>query len=155
MLVEHTFVTTLEAGPAVRLACEFLQSAGFRLEGVASDGVQAVRGRKRPNTRKIRLLPQSVKLVYDRGRVNVAAAITPRGGKDKPVHADLMTALVRGLEHLLAGGEPLEQVAAAWFAAEAGSGALWTAGDKFLVGCLVVLIVLAVAIVIIGVAASW
>ena len=154
MLVEHTFVTTLEAVPAVRRACEFLQGAGFHLESVSNDGVQAVRGRKNPNTRKIRELPQSVKLVYDRGRVNVAAAITPRGAKDKPVHAYLMTALVRALEDLLAGGQSLEQVAATWSAAEAACRRGWTAGDKFLVGCLVVLLVLAAIIVIIGIAAS-
>jgi hypothetical protein len=41
-----------------------------------------------------------------------------------------------------------------WSAAEAACRRGWTAGDKFLVGCLVVLLVLAAIIVIIGVAAS-
>ncbi|NQT11772.1 MAG: DUF1343 domain-containing protein [Planctomycetes bacterium] len=101
MLVEHVFVTTMEMSEAMERTAELLESLGFRIDSVSGDSICAVRGRKNANTRKIFLLPQAVTVQFDRGRITIAASITPRGGKDLPVHTTFVTALVRAIEGLL------------------------------------------------------
>ena len=150
MLVEHTFVTTMEDADAVRYAGDFLQWLGFRIVSAADGSVEAIRGRKHPNSRKLAQLPQSVKLLCDRGRFSVAAAVTPRGGKDLPVHANMMAALTVGLELLVAMGRTPEEAAAEWHAIESGSGNLWSVGDKIGLGCLIAIGVLVVLSVTLG-----
>ena len=151
MLVEHVFVTTYEMDHAMGLACGFLQGAGFRLASVTPDTIEAVRGRKQATARKVVQLPQVVRLTYDRGRVTVAANITPRGGKEMPVHAKLMTAMARGLEWLLVDGRSTDEMMAEWAGADSAAGSIWTIGDKIAVVCLVILLVFIAVGIAIGI----
>lgn len=141
MLVEHTFVTTLDMGEAMDLACGFLGRLGFRLKSVTPNAIHAVRGRKKPTSRKVKLLPQTVDLTYDRGRVTVAATITPRGRKGRPIYGDLMTSLARGLEMLLADRAPDDQAGAEWARIHSQTPRIWSIVDKIVVVCLSTLVV--------------
>jgi hypothetical protein len=84
MVVEHSFVTTMEAAEAFRVAGEFLTSRGFRVtdgpRAHESDGARCeVMGFKCGGTAgsrgsRVADLPQSVWVEYDRGRVVVGAS---------------------------------------------------------------------------------
>ena len=87
MVVEHTFITTIEGHDALRMAWELLVSRGFAplppLEAAqlphSPNAVELRRGRENPDRAKsVVELPQFVRVEWDRGRVTVAAAITPR-----------------------------------------------------------------------------
>ena len=151
--MEHTFVTTLEKDAAIARAEAFLQGLGFRLEPTSADGLHAVRGRARPNSRKVRLLPQSVTLVYDRARVTVAASVTPRSRKQLPVYAELTTALARGLEKLLVDGLDPEAAAAEWRAVQAARPTVWITMDTVgvvmlsILGALLALVLVVLALI--------
>ena len=141
MLVEHTFVTTLDMGEAMGLAHGFLRRLGFRLKSVTPNAIQGVRGRKRPTSRKVKLLPQSVDLTYDRGRVTVAATIMPRGRKGRPIYGDLMTSLARGLEMLLVDRAPEDQAGAEWARIHSQTPRIWSVLDIIGIACLSILVV--------------
>lgn len=127
MVVEHTFITTLEGHDALRMAWELLISRGFAplpppeqaLRPLAPNAVELRRGRENPERAKsIVELPQFVRVEWDRGRVAVAASITPRTwmGRQytpgsmitKPISArqpdqeNLLLAVIGSLEMLLA-----------------------------------------------------
>src|SRR6266550_777518 len=83
MLVEHAFITTLEASDALQLASRFLNARGF--EAVAQNAfalgpggwnvLEMTRGkRKAQRAKSVVDLPQQVRLEWDRGRVTVAAS---------------------------------------------------------------------------------
>ena len=94
MLVEHTFVTTLPQAEAFGAASAFLQERGFVAlpQGqfpVGPHGWTALevrRGVANPARAKTVLeLPQQVRLGWDRGRMEVAASVTPKArGSGKP-----------------------------------------------------------------------
>ena len=92
MIVEHVFITTLEAPEAIRLASQVLSSRGFVARAVAaievaapgavagtpprSAGLEMARGKaSAARARSIDELPQRLRLDWDRGRVTVAACI--------------------------------------------------------------------------------
>jgi membrane-bound lytic murein transglycosylase B len=129
MLAEHTFVTTREKDDALSATARFLESLGFRIDQRGENEVRAVRGRRQPNSRKVRLLPQMVRVTFDRGRVTAAASITARAGKEREVHSALILAVVRGLEALLVHDATLEQAGAEWNQADARAGSIWLARD--------------------------
>ena len=109
MLAEHTLVTTLEAPDAVRLAREFLCVYGFNEVRREEHALHAARGRAKPNQSiSVSDLPQSVVMRYDRGRIELAVAVTePK--KVEAAHRDLALALLDGLYQLLAhDGRPDE-----------------------------------------------
>ena len=136
MVIEHVFVTTLEAPDALRRSSEFLASGGFVVQGQNAfqlgswNGVELVRGKQNAaRAKSIEELPQRVKIEWDRGRVTVAAYIqafaphtfTIGSGVELPanspkvrLHAQLMTAIVQGLELLLAYHQPPEEAGRAW-----------------------------------------
>jgi hypothetical protein len=148
VVVEHSFVTTLESADALRRASDFLKLHGFEaLTGGAFQIGQAGwttlemrRGRRNAaRAKSISQLPQSIRLDFDRGRIIVAASITPSsiwGGsswtrigfgldrgvpevaKKMRVHADLLTAIANGLELHLAKGVQAPIAAAQWSAIE-------------------------------------
>ncbi|MDD4891277.1 MAG: hypothetical protein PHU85_15255 [Phycisphaerae bacterium] len=148
MLVEHVFVTTLEEDAALGWAAEFLRTLGFKFDPAPAHSLLARKGRAHANTRKIALLPQQAVVSFDRGRVSVAAHISPRGGKGHGVHAELMTALAQGLEAVLVHRLPLDQARARWDTILLTRGTLWASADYLGIGCLVVL----AAAIVIGIA---
>jgi len=131
MVVEHTFITTLPEPDALRMAWELLHSRGFTplpaaelaARPPASNAVELRRGRPNPDrARSIVELPQFVRVEWDRGRVVVAASITPRTWMNrqytpgtimtKPINArqpdqeNLLMAVIWALEQLLAHRRP-------------------------------------------------
>ncbi len=152
MLVEHTFVTTYDGDVTIQMAADFLETLGFRIESASPQELRASRGRKRPTTRKVTKLPQAIHLTYDRGRVTVAASIMPRNNKERPIHAELMTALVRSLEQLLASQLPGAQCEAIWLDVETRAGSLWPTSEVVILVVLSVFILAMVIVVIFTIA---
>ncbi|HEY2586650.1 MAG TPA: hypothetical protein VGI81_12875 [Tepidisphaeraceae bacterium] len=127
MVVEHTFVTTMEAPQTMSAAAQFLQEFGFVADGQRAfalggtwDALEVRRGRARRGKRyAIRDWPQQVRLEWDRGRVDVAASATPpptgnfdtRWGdklrKDESASVqELLFTVARSLELLLGARQP-------------------------------------------------
>jgi hypothetical protein len=153
MVIEHSFVTTLDAGEAMSRASDFLQQRGFEVEPRAAFSVAAPapiiaagaatlapppqqqgwtdlsvkRGKKNvARARDATECPQRIHLEWDRGRVSVAASITPkpsqrsvliwgvvgvaimaassRGKKTGREESELMLSIARSLEQLLGTG---------------------------------------------------
>ena len=140
MVIEHQFVTTMDAPEAMRTASEFLTSRGFAVKGQNAFAVgggwttlEVSRGRKNAaRAKSVAELPQRVRLDFDRGRMTVAAAIeyfrhgafgtsarepAPDSKKVRD-HAALLTAIVQGLELLLANRLPPEQASSEWATVE-------------------------------------
>jgi hypothetical protein len=133
MLVEHTFVTTMDAPEAMTAASNFLQEFGFALDGERGfaiggtwDALEMRRGTPKSRYRgAIHNWPQQVRLEWDRGRVDVAATARPpmRGRldysganlrkKEAAVVQELLVSLARSLEFLLAARSP-DQARAAY-----------------------------------------
>jgi hypothetical protein len=142
LIVEHVFITTLDAPAALRLASEFLTAAGFRVMRERAFSVDApwtkldvargVDGAAR--AKSIDQLPQRLVLEWDRGRVTVAASIEwfapgafrtgsakeppPHSPKIRP-HIELMHGLMLALEALLARRVPMEEARQPWAELEA------------------------------------
>ena len=92
MLVEHSFVTTVEESEAIGVIGEFLTELGFSRVEVESDRLLANRGAAKPNRGDVSNLPQSVLVEIDRGRVTIAASIHELG-KPRASHRALMTSI--------------------------------------------------------------
>jgi hypothetical protein len=142
MVVEHTFITTLEATDAIDAAGNLLRSRGFTALPRSASPVpppwnvlEMRRGRGVPDRAKSILeLPQFVRMEWDRGRVVVAASITPyvtmgrqrvpgamrscRIDARQPDQEHLLVALVGALETLLAHGRPADESVTALAAIE-------------------------------------
>jgi hypothetical protein len=146
VVIEHTFVTTMDSPQAIRAAMSFLGERGFTSAQNPAfpvaptpsqmDTLHMRRGRANPNRAKsVAELPQTLRLDFDRGRVTVAASITPShawGGSrwtsvgaageraDRMVmHQKLLTSIVIGLELLLAQREHPVTASREWQLAEA------------------------------------
>jgi hypothetical protein len=143
VLVEHTFVTTLPPAETFGAAAMFLQQRGFvalpqeqfPVGPHAWNALEVRRGVANPARAKTVLdLPQHVRLGWDRGRVEVAASVTPKprgsgksfvptgfatsgdwGGSkaQDPAIGQLLLTIARCLELLLAHRNG-EQAAAEW-----------------------------------------
>ncbi len=147
MVIEHSFVTTLEATQALESSFRFLQSRGFSpnhgdvMRPQATENrLELKRGKENPaRARNVSELPQSIRLDFDRGRVSLAISITPStawGGRsfstsdggvqikdvEKPnrlkLNHDLVVGIAYGLERLLVVGVPAEAEAGDWIDAE-------------------------------------
>src|SRR5205814_3803523 len=100
MVVEHTFVTTMQDREALTAATGLLNSRGFVAVGeqaFSMDGswnnVEMRRGRAKPRGAKSILdLPLNVRVEFDRGRIAIAAAITSwiRGSREQ-IPGELIT----------------------------------------------------------------
>jgi hypothetical protein len=148
MVIEHTFITTMEAPEALSAASNFLQAGGFQVTNNSAfqmggwTDLELSRGRGTPARAKdVSQCPQQVRLEWDRGRVTVAASVTQRPRKEKRfmwsgraaylagplsgappkdrAYADLMLVITRGLEMLLAQRVPPQEAAREWLAVEA------------------------------------
>ncbi|MEZ6235344.1 MAG: hypothetical protein R3B68_14240 [Phycisphaerales bacterium] len=113
MVVEHDFVTTLDADECLRIASDLLIEEGYSIEPDPSGTAFGFRrgGKAAKVTTRIDRLPQAGRLAYDRGRVTLAASIRPRA-KAKDLHRDVLLDLATGLERRLADAEPLERILA-------------------------------------------
>ena len=141
MILEHTFVTTLEAKDALSQASKLLTENGFELEPESSfsmDGawnrIKLRRGKKSPQkARHICELPQRIQMDYDRGRIVTALQIEamPVGSfwhvssepnansrKARP-HIALMTRISQTLEALLVHRVDPREAAQQWKQLEA------------------------------------
>jgi hypothetical protein len=142
LVIEHTFVTTLDSHDALALASDMLSRRGFESEGESGfqlgEGwttLQMRRGKKSASRAKsLAECPQQVRLEWDRGRVSVAAVMEPwtrrrsfaigpsiggdvsitRNKKGTKDATDLMFALANGLERLLAEHQPAEEAIQEW-----------------------------------------
>jgi hypothetical protein len=118
MLVEHTFVTTLDEAATVQRAQEVLTGLGFASsssDGQAGPAYQ--RGLKNPaRARRVDHLPQRAVLTFDRGRVCFAASTEEarRLRKDDELQKRMLLSLARLLERCVGGLEDLELVRADW-----------------------------------------
>src|SRR5688572_22889522 len=136
MVVEHTFVTTLSDHEALGAATTLLGSRGFSAVGGGAfpmDGawthVELTRGKTNPaRAKSIAELPQNVRIEFDRGRICMAASVTPwqRGGREQipgemttrsnkrphPLQQELLLALVAAMELLLVHRAPPERCVA-------------------------------------------
>jgi len=122
MVVEHIFITTLEANDALQLASQFLGSRGFEASpqaafALGSEGwsvLEMTRGKKNAaRAKSVVEFPQQIRLEWDRGRITVAASSTSiyesrattvgkrasaRVGRNQQA---MLTALVTALQDLL------------------------------------------------------
>lgn len=136
MVVEHVFITTLEAPEALQLASQFLGRRGFSARpqegfamgaGGAWNVLEMVRGTHNPRKAKsVVQYPQTVRLEWDRGRVTVAASSTSyqearsdyvgrrNKGKVAQWQQQVLVGLVTHLQNLLEGRADPEQLASAW-----------------------------------------
>ena len=134
MLVEHTFVTTMDAPDAMRQAAEFLGEFGFVAQadrafqmGQTWNALEVRRGSTRRRWRSpMRDWPQQVRVEWDRGRVGVAASMSPppRGRldtsagnvrrRDRLAVEQTLVTLARSIELLLVPGGSADQARAAW-----------------------------------------
>jgi hypothetical protein len=178
MLVEYSFITTLEARDAMRVASDFLTSRGFVAEAsgaFALDGGDwnALEVRREKRTGKARTqtavdLPQVIRLEWDRGRVtlaalslqlpsfNTAVSSAPRGNRTESEQRQLLWAITQSMM-LVVGAQQPDQGAAEWDRVEQEIVAQAIAkrkGVKPLVIILGILAVIAVIIAIVGVATS-
>jgi hypothetical protein len=179
MLIEHTFVTTLEAPQAMELACSFLRELGFAVSNLPSvaDGawlqsLELTRGdRPHPDPRRSR---QTVHLAFDRGRMTIATSISPArrgsfgisassiGGEPSATsqwgqpHAQRMVALADTLESLIARGQSPQEVWRSWMAIENASSrkAFAARQSSMIKGTMIALVVLLLIVCLIGSANS-
>jgi hypothetical protein len=128
MVVEHSFITTLEEPAAMAIAAAALGELGFQEEptgGAAGAGGYSqeflLRGIK--GGRTAAAWPQRLIIDFDRGRVTLATSATPparrpfqlgrRGTAQLPLVEQRLLLTVRSVEAILAG-EPMESVRAQW-----------------------------------------
>ena len=144
MVIEHTFVTTMEPADTMRAAADLLTRRGFENAGGSAFAVgsgewntlEMRRGKnKAAKAKNIAQLPQTAHVHWDRGRVSIALAIEPSAvwggggislgfgldggtpdGKPKKMklHTELLMAIANALELVLAQRRPPESVTGDW-----------------------------------------
>ena len=174
MVIEHTFVTTLDAAETTQRARELLTSRGFRPRsstGGAETGsgshLEFYRGTTAAKSAKsVSELPQVVRMDLDRGRVTVAISIEASatwggasgwgGPSERPqkmtLHTRLLTAIANALEAVLARGLEAPEATAEWDKVERdvtiAAEDVARAGRRRLIALLVVLGLIIVGIVL-------
>jgi hypothetical protein len=147
LVIEHTFVTTLDSHDALALASDMLSRRGFVTEGESGfqlgeewTTLQMKRGKKSAARAKTPSeCPQQVRLEWDRGRVTLAASIEPQSRRNRTFAfggvigyglyamrnkrataeaTDMMMVISTSLENLLVQNLPAEEAGKAWFAQE-------------------------------------
>jgi hypothetical protein len=139
VVIEHTFITTMPPEQAMSAASQLLASRGFinaaevafRMDGEWTC-LEMRRGETSPRKAKsIPELPLSVRMDYDRGRINLALSMPAYrrsfwtgGGEHAPErpqarpHVQLLLHIANALEALLAPGPQRPTVGAEWAALE-------------------------------------
>lgn len=141
MVIEHTFVTTLDASEALQAASSFLEQCGFSAASpTRPSSLEMRRGKSNPGrARSVAELPQSIRLDFDRGRIGLALSITPSpawgGGswlnseveikatdqkllKRMKLHTDMLIAIAGGLEKILVHRAAADVASREWAEAE-------------------------------------
>jgi hypothetical protein len=136
MVLEQIIVTTLPMPEAMARAEQYLATRGFVPASAAANAfpisvdnqattLQMRRGRKSERgAASVSQLPQQVRLDYEHGRVTIAlsignvAALSSASQRDKPLQSELLLAIARGLEELLAYGRSGEIHYDQWDSAE-------------------------------------
>lgn len=127
MVIEHSFVTTLEPMLMLRQAHDCLAARGF----ICTQGTEPIRGktdawsiemkRGKDNPARAKHIvesPQVARVEYDRGRVSLAVSIVaPRKNVER--HILLLKGIVHGLESLLSCTGPGAADYEPWDRAEA------------------------------------
>jgi hypothetical protein len=143
VVIEHTFVTTLDSTQAMQAATRFLSVGGFEPAGGPTfpvgggewNTLEMRRGKKKAaRAKNIAQLPQTAHVQWDRGRVTVALAIEPSytwGGstflgvsfgaahanpKKMGLHTQMLSAVATGLEQVLVQGASPDTAAQPWLA---------------------------------------
>lgn len=143
MVVEHSFVTTLDAPDALRTAADFLRTFGFEAQTETAFALDqqwkalevhrgVLKGRK---SRAVNEWPQMVRVEWDRGKVDVAASMSVPSRraswnvelgagsratkKDERLMQQMLVLIARTLELLLAQRLPPEQARVEWEQLEA------------------------------------
>ena len=115
MLVEHTFVTTLDAEPALTASHEVTTLLGFLPVPDSAQGRQTcewVRGMSKVKYYiRISDLPQRIRLDFDRGRVTLAVYVQERGREKPQLHEDMLVTIARAIEARLSGKTTEEALA--------------------------------------------
>jgi hypothetical protein len=177
MLVEYSFITTLEANDALRAASDFLTGRGFivettnafALDGGSWNALEVRRDKKgRARTGTAVDLPQVVRLEWDRGRVTLAAlslhaptfnkrlSREPGGGRIEIEQRRLLWSIARSME-LVVGTQQPNQGADEWDRAEQeviNKTAAKRKGNRTLIIIVAIVAVIAIIIAIVGVATS-
>ena len=118
MLVEHTFITTLDGPDAIELAWGFLSEFGFAKVDRDDRSLHVSRGRPKPKSDlSVSDLPQAVRLEYDRGRVDLAVTVSEYK-KVEAAHREMALSLVHGLEQMLAHDGDLDKARGRMVSAE-------------------------------------
>lgn len=97
MHVEHRFVTTAPAAETFTTIARTLNSLGFRIDHEDGSGLKASKGlNKAAKAKSVSELPQSVKVNFDRGRVELAVGAELKGktGGHLPEHQALLVAQI-------------------------------------------------------------
>lgn len=126
MIVEHTFVTVLDHESAFHAAGMVLTPLGFgppksAPKPVPSPHLEWARGKKTPyKAKRLTHLPQRVRIEFDRGRVDLAYAVTERSaGRPRKRSKSHATALVSAIEAALTGEREATDIVASMQAMEA------------------------------------
>ncbi len=106
MLVEHTFITTVDSGPAMLAVADTLAHCGFSMTEQADGVLAARRGCAHASrARTVSQLPQTIRVEFDRGRVMLAINAEEHR-KPGPLLAQLLVTLATAIENSTAGGMP-------------------------------------------------
>lgn len=108
MIVEHTFVTTLEEDDALLLADALFTH--IALERVPGTMNQWTAGKDRP--RKIAEVRRVVRVEFDRGRVSLAASALTIAKAQEKLYQPYLLALASAAEAHISAGLPVDQAAA-------------------------------------------
>lgn len=139
MLVEHTFVTTIPMAQAMPTIEQFLRSRGFI---IPEDAPPASEGSSQPalhlqrpigrvgRNRWLAILPQILRLQFDRGRITLALSISPQTDWNRKARrpafkrqitpgelngqTNLLVAEAQAVESILAAQLPVDQAVQQW-----------------------------------------
>lgn len=111
MIVEHSFVTTLEQDVAMQAMHDLLTPLGFASAPVPKDvfHLDWSRGASEPYKSSFVLKrPQRVRAEFDRGRMTIAASARTARNAEEKLFEPLMLALATAAEAHVGKGEPIE-----------------------------------------------
>ena len=123
MLLEHEFVTTMPEADAIEAATAVLHRLDFE-PTLAEGRLTGRRGKpSKTSVKRVRDLPQSISIAFDRGRVELAALLEHRG-KSKPIHRERLLLLTETIETAMRDDRDDHALAERWYQFERDEKAL-------------------------------